>query len=746
MKKGQTLLFFLLFLFTFLYVNTLLAQTTYTTTIIESKKAIHPRLYLDQAGINQLKTQIISGKYLTLYNRLITAVNRYPTAPTTAVATGTDLRAWGDRLLNLSIAYKLSGNSAYLSKAESYATYLMTAPDSYYSNPALEPGHHLSGLSVFYDWCFNEMNSTVKSNLITFVNTKGNLFNTWLNSSVADTKFYSSNQLTSRISGLGSAALAFYECFDTKGWISTAMQKFIFAESVRGDDGGFVEAASYGGYDLDFQMRFFDLAKVLLSCDFYNSIWWSNCANYQVYMTLPYNSWSSKLNVVDIGDSPRYLWYGPDYMLRGIAKVKKNGYAQQLADMAETKVINNDVALALNLLRYDGTVSSTSLANLPLLHHFDNYGVVTTRDSWSNNKSLVSFTCGPALGLQFVQNNTFDAGTGHSHPNANSFSIFSNGEFLIRNPGYVLRRTDQENTLLVDTYGQLDQPITQNYWVSTAQASAKLYPTMIKVESNPDFDIMVGDATKSYSAVNKYERTLIYMKPNVVLVLDNIQSAANHNFELFFHAEQMMDSVVNINNTYKVKGDFTDMVINPLTTIGVTIDAKNKSVLTRDQTSIAYTNFVVDLKKTTNTWMNAIAFSWNDKNLTPTDVSIVSKNGNVWIFNIGGKLLTYDWINRNATLNTTATLNTVATNLQGISNPIPFVRVLSSGQKQIDLLIDNKIEPGATACLYSSNGICMKRTNIVYEKTQIQLDDCYRGLYLLNVINGIQSKTYKIIL
>ena len=738
MKTKCTIIFRFLFIFSLLQ-NSLFAQTTFNTTVIESKKTIHPRLYLDQAGINQLKTQITSGKYLTLYNRLITAVNKYPSAPKTAVAKGTDLRAWGDRLLNLSIAYKLSGNSTYLSKAESYATFLMTAPDTYYSDPELEPAHHLSGLSVFYDWCFNEMNSTVRSNMITFVNAKGNLLNTWLKSSAADTQYYLSNQLTSRMSGLGSSALAFYECFDTKGWISTVMQKFIFAGGIRGDDGGFSEGASYGGYDLDFQMRFFDLSKMLLSCNFYNSNWWSNCSNYQVYMTLPYNSWSSKLNVVDIGDSPRYLWYGPDYMLRGIAKEKRDGYAQQLADMAETKLINNDVALALNLFRYDGTVASATLNSLPLLHYFDNYGVVTTRDSWLNNKSLVSFTCGPALGHQFVQNNNFDAGTGHSHPNANSFSIFSNGEFLIRNCGYVLRRTDQENTLLVDTYGQLNQSITATYWTSTAQASAKSFPTIIKVESNPDFDIMVGDATKSYSALSKYERTLIYLKPNVALVLDNIQSTSNHNFELLFHAEQTADSVVNINNTYKIKGDFTDMVINPLTTTGVIIDAKNRTVLTRDAKSISYTNCVFDLKKTTNTWMNAIAFSWNDKNHIPTDVSIVSKNGNEWIFNIGGKLLTYDWINRNATLNTTTTN-------QAIENSIPSVNVLSSVQKQIDILIEDKIELKASAFLYSTNGICLNKIDIEGANTRILLNNTYKGIYFLKVINGNHFHTYKIML
>ncbi len=721
------------------FQNSLLGQTTYSTTVIENKKSIHPRLYLDQVGINQLKTQITSGKYKTMYDGLITLVKTYKSAPTAPVAAGPDLRGWGDKLFNLSIAYKLSGNTAYLSLAENYATYLMTAPDSYYATPALEPGHHLIGLAVFYDWCFSEMNATVKSNLVSFVNTKGNLLNTWLNSSVAGTKWYLSNQLTSRMTGLGTAALAFYECFDTKAWISTVMSNFILVDSFRGNDGGFVEGVSYGGYDLDFQMRFFDLSKTLLSYNFYNSTWWSNSSMYQVYMSLPYNSLSASLSVIDIGDSPRYLWYGPNYLLRGIAREKSDGYAQQQADMFDTKNANYfNSAVAYNLLRYDATVAPVPFTNLPTLRHFDNYGIVTARDSWSNNKSVVSFTCGPALGHQFVQNNTFDAGSGHSHPNANSFSIFHNGEFLIRNAGYVLRRTDQENTLLVDSYGQLEQPITLNYWISTLQFSEKRIPAMLKVESNADFDIMVGDATKSYAALSKYERTLIYIKPNVVLVLDNIQSATNHNYELLFHTEQTGNSVTKINNLYKVRGAFTDLVIHPLTTVGVLVDTVTKAVKTRNQAAIAYRTCVLGLKNTTNNWMNAIAFSWNDKNLATTDVSLVSKNGNVWLFQVGNKYFSYDWLNKSVIIPTSI-------NQQFSDNiHIPIVSLSNSGQKKIDLLIKDGIKAGSYACIYSINGVCLNKTNIICDRTQIQLSDSNPGIYILKVVNGNQMHTFKI--
>jgi hypothetical protein len=748
MKKKHTLVFLLLLIFSFLYKNTILAQTSYTTTVIESKKNIHPRLYLEQAGINQLKSQITSGKLKSLYTYVINAVNRYPSPPTTNVAAdlaaGADLRFWGDRLLNLSIVYKLSGNAAYLSKAQGYATYLMTAPDSFYSTPGLEPGHHLTGLSVFFDWCYNEMDATLKSNIIAFLNTKGNLFNTWLSSSAKGTDYYLSNQFSSRVSGLGVASLAFYECFDTKPWINTAMQKFMFLDSVRGSDGGFSEGVSYGGYDMDFQMRFFDLTKSLLSYNFYNSAWWNNSSMFQIYMALPSSFWTSNLQVIDIGDCPRYLWYGPNYLLRGIAKEKRDGYAQQQADLADAKGVNyENSAIAFNLLRYDATVVSKAFTNLPTWHHFDNYGIVTARDSWVNGNSVVSFTCGPAAGLQFVQNNAFEGTASHGHPNANSFSIFSNGEFLIRNAGYIQRRTQYENTLLVDTKGQLDQPYSLSYWTYTSQGVDKKYPTMVKVESNSDFDIMVGDATLSYPAVNKYERTLIYLKSeSVALVMDTIASTSVHNFELLFHAQQTADSVVASNNKFKIKGDYSEMIINPLTTSNVSIVTADRYNTARNGVGTAYTTYVIDLKKTTKTWRNAVAFSWNDKNITSTDVSIVSQNSNVWIFKIGAKLLSYDWANKTAVLNVTD----VKSPFENKRSFVSLIPQSGTGIRTIELILRNDIVQGATAKLYSINGICMKTVNIESNKLWINPEKCPAGVYLLKVINGMQIDTHKIIL
>ncbi len=743
MKRTLNYIFFILLL-SFISIKFACAQTTYTTTVVESKKNIHPRLFLDQVGIDQLKVQIATGKYKSLYDKLISVVNKYGSAPTTPVAIGTDLRFWGERLLNLSIAYKLSGNSTYLSRAESYATYLMTAPNTYYSDPELEPGHHLLGLAIFYDWCFEDMNSTVKSNLITFVNSKGNLLYTWLNnSSIADTKYYLSNQLYSRLSGLGTAALAFYECFDTKNWINLVMQKFIFADSVQGSDGAYAEGPGYGGYSQEYQMFFFDLSKTLLSYNFYDSTWWSNNSLYQIYTALPYSYWVYySLLSFDIGDAPRYLWNGPNYLLRGIAKEKRDGYAQRQADMADEKNINNDKydPVALNLFRYDPSVASIPLTNLPTLHYFDNYGVVTSRDSWENNKSVISFTCGPALGKQFVQNYAFDAGTGHSHPNANSFSIFSNGEFLIRNGGYIQRRTQYENTLLVDTKGQLDQAYTQTWWNSSKQFTDKLFPSMIKVESNSEFDLMVGDATKSYSDVSNYQRTLIYLKSqNIALVLDNIQSLANHNFELLFHAEQTKDSVVAINNTYKVKGDFTDLAINILTKTGVTIDFSDRSPTARDGVSVAYTNCTLDLKKTTNSWKNAISFSWSDKNQIPVNVSLQQQGSDLWTFNINGRFLTYNWANKTATFNTTE--------LDNPTNSNSYISILSDSEsKLIELIFDCEIKTGAIARLYSINGTCIGLTKIESKKTHINLNNIKSGIYLLQVINGSQVQTHKVII
>ena len=626
------------------------AQNNYSTTVIDGLKNVHPRLYLDSEGIVKLKAKIKSGKYKELYQNFIDVANSYKAVPTKPVAPGTDLRGFGDRLLDLSVAYKLSGNSFYLNQAESCAYFLMTANNSFYSQPALEPGHHLLGLSIFYDWCYHDMPIALRDSLVSFVREKGGLFYNWFNSSDPATKYYLSNQLSSKTAGLGVAGLAFYETFNTKPWIDLVMKKYIFADSVIGNDGAEAEGPAYGGYDLDFRMRFNDLAKTLLSYNFYNeSSWYDNNSLYQIYTSLPYDYCTDKFNVFDLGDCKRYRWTnGPNYLLRGLAKETKNGYAQQFADLLDAKKNNyNEAAFCFNLFRYDSDVAPKPISTLSTFHLFDNYGIVTDRDSWTNNKSAISFTCGPYLGHKFDQNYTFDGGTGHSHPNANSFSIFSNGEFLIRNGGYNQRRTQYENTLLIDTKGQLDQPFSLGYWVSISQATKKLLPTIVKVDSTKDFDMIVGDATPNYSSsVNKYLRTLIYFKSqNVVLVLDTIQSNDNHKFELLFHSEQTTDRITKLDSSFLVKGDFTNLIINPLSassSSGVAVDTSNVNVIGRNL-KVAYTNCLVDVKKTGSSWKNAVAFSWDTKKLKPIAVSLVQQGSDQWIFKVGGLLYRYNW-------------------------------------------------------------------------------------------------------
>ena len=644
----------LLLILCFLIANqvSVQAQTSYSTSVIDSLKNVHPRLYLDSTGIVNLKAKITAGKYKTLYQSLINKVKYFGVAPTTPITEGPDLRVWGDKLGELTIAYKLSGTASYLKIAENYASYLMTAPSAYYNASAnnLEPGHHLIGLSIFYDWCYTEIPLTLRDSIVAFVKARGTVFFTWLKATNnPNTQYYLSNQLSSKMAGLGTSALAFYEAFNTKSWIDLTMQKFIFADSIRGTDGAPIEGPSYGGYDLDFRMRYFDLAKPLLSYNFYtNSDFYYNNSLYQVYTSLPLNKLSGSLNVIDIGDCPRYLWYGPNYILRGLAKERRNGYAQQLADMADTKNINyTNSSLGYNLLRYDSTVISKPLTSLPTLHFFDNIGLVTDRDSWTNNNTAISFICGSALGQKFTKNYTFDCGTGHAHPNANSFSIFSNGEFLIRNCGYNQRRTLYENTLLVDTKGQLDQAITLGYWTATTQATNKLIPTIVKIDSTLDYSLIVGDATSSYnSSLNKYLRTFIYFKTkNVVLVLDTIQSNATHNFELLFHTEKTTDSIIKLDSSYLVKGDFSNMIVNPLcesALLGVKVDTSSLGVINRSGT-LGYTDCLIDFKKTDSTWKNAVAFSWDTKKQTPVSVSLVHQEKNQWTFNVGGVLCLYDW-------------------------------------------------------------------------------------------------------
>jgi hypothetical protein len=282
---------------------------------------------------------------------------------------------------------------------------------------------------------------------------------------------------------------------------------------------------------------------------------------YRLYMGLPKNSWTNSNTVVNYGDSPRYDWYGPDYQLYRLASEYKDGYAQWLAQEIDKKHVENPSAGWLNLLWYDPKVKAKPPNDLPTIHHFEDIGIVTARTDWSGDESLLFFKCGPYIGHKAIQQMVYDHATGHHvHPDTNNFMLFGYGEWLIRDDGYWSKHTRYHNTLVIDNGEQLGGGDRSFSGIEPHSYQAR--PRITRVQSTPEVDFISGDATEAYpknTGLLHYRRHLIFMKPDVLIIIDDIKLKKEKELELDFHPEQQQAE--RDGNVFVLKGEKASLLI-----------------------------------------------------------------------------------------------------------------------------------------------------------------------------------------
>jgi hypothetical protein len=300
---------------------------------------------------------------------------------------------------------------------------------------------------------------------------------------------------------------------------------------------------------------------------------------------------------------------------------------------------------------YDGTVPSVSPTNLPTLHTFNNFELVSSRSDWSGNESLLTFKCGgpagayvPAQYGDIFNANGSAPGFGHNHPDAASFCLFCGGEFVIPEPGYYTRSTFYENTLIVDNNGQDGETLGQQsaYPITTNN------PFLCYVSSTPTLDTMVGDATAAYNAtlgLQLFQRHILFVKPNILLVGDNIQmNSTSHTVNLYFHLTNT-NSVLALNtNSLLATDPLTTTRIDLLTPTVATMTSAVQGIVGRDSSSVAKYETLVNIQANGGSnWQNVLIFNISTNGAAPVQATLLSSNGANWIYQIGTHIVNLNW-------------------------------------------------------------------------------------------------------
>jgi hypothetical protein len=518
-----------------------------------------PTLFLNSQQVLDLRSKILTSHaaiWVDIKSKADSRVNITPNNYQKDYGAQLWQREVGDNIAMLAFVGLISGEQKYFDGAAAWARASCNYPTWGFDTTSdgyeygLCYGHQLLGLAMLYDYsegylCDN-MRQLIKKTLIKRATRQYNFYQTFNYS-------YLQNQDWISFCGMLSSGIALQSEYPAaKQWVDFTQRYLLDVSKVLMPDGASQEGFGYWTYGMQFLILDFYLSKQALNNDYYsNSTWWKNNAQYGMYLMTPRSTWSSSLNIVDLGDSRRFAWNGPEHLFRELARLNNDPVSQWFAD--QNNIASTNFTHWFNLISHNPAIVAKSPASssTPTLKYFDNLGIVSARSDWSGTESMVVFKSGAPMGL--LMNTVADSlknsdDMGHVHPDANHFVIFANGEFLIKNNGYVQRQTKYHNTLLVDNVGQWDEK--KGYFAAWPYTASR-DPKILSAISNSTYDVIVGDASTAYiDACNlkTYIRKLIYVKPNVLIVVDDIEVSSSHNSVLnIFPETNLIQSSTNSN-------------------------------------------------------------------------------------------------------------------------------------------------------------------------------------------------------
>jgi hypothetical protein len=201
----------------------------------------------------------------------------------------------------------------------------------------------------------------------------------------------------------------------------------------------------------------------------------------------------------------------------------------------------------LSLLCDDPKVAGGDYRRLPTTAFLPDLGIAVIRDSWDDAAVATRFKCGPMGGYKAnawrESAKTKDGrlpylNVAHDHPDANSFTLFGNGDYMAETDRYPIRPgkfSSGHNTILINGLGQAadGRPEGQE-WQQPGNGDMTEMGVITAFRDAGDVVVVEGEAAGSYlkyrdargsrPALNRFRRTLIWVKGDYLLVFDDIRA------------------------------------------------------------------------------------------------------------------------------------------------------------------------------------------------------------------------------
>jgi hypothetical protein len=511
-------------------------------------KTVHPSIHFNPSKLKDIQRKA-HGSHKLYVDRLYQWVEKNkswnPPKITGGKGSEVQLEESAAFLTNLSLAYCISRNMEYLRLAKKWALKMCDYQERAIRNYGI--GIYVAGLARAYDWLYSDLEerdrllikdsiSEILHKMYTDAQPDAERPFWWANS-------YIHHDFCIPMGGFGEAALAMLgETDNAEKYAAFAKINFDIMLSWIGEDGGWHEGVADWCYTMAPLLWFYGAWESIVGENLMDTPWIRNTAMYRLYHRLPNDEY---VNLNDSFRSGRYSTSGSasGHLLRRLASVFKDGYAQWLAEKDEqfdfkpspkgvyrapyenlsfswepVEYLHPDSQNATwNVLWYDPSVAAVPPDRLPKSRHFKDLDIVVMRSGWSDEDAVVSISCGPIAGHtlakrirngESIERSSFY----HDHTDYNSFTIFANGQYFIIPPGYARRSSHFQNVVSINGADYRGDPSLN-----------------VKIEAfitEKDFSYAVGNGTEGFLpqlGIQSYKRHLVLLNTNWLIIYDDLK-------------------------------------------------------------------------------------------------------------------------------------------------------------------------------------------------------------------------------
>lgn len=396
--------------------------------------------------------------------------------------------------------------------------------------------------AILLDWTYDHISQSLRQDLATSLYRVLEFFMNDYILTASGNSYVSSHNIRNCVMTMhaaialhGADGLSSSQMSQVNSWFQTLLGKWedgilpAFAH-FRDDDGGWNWGAGYSMLNLHRQYQFFDDMKYGTDRDYYESqAWIKESINQYWYFFRPDS------HCIHLGDAIVKLDQADRVMYRHAAEFDDDRSQYLVQVYNQSQYLRNTILVFIKLMYKDFTASYVPHPQPPLNWWADKTGLSVSRTSWDEDATMLWFYNAPAKRAD------------HEHRDNNTFTIIKDKPLIVDAGFYdgfatthfnnYYTRTIAHNSIVVfdgtESYrnlgrnvsndgGQIESNRMNN--VDDIFSAEHRRGKWIRYASGDDYSYQVADAADSYSSskLDRFERRLLYHKPDRVIVLDHV--------------------------------------------------------------------------------------------------------------------------------------------------------------------------------------------------------------------------------